>query len=169
MPLSHLLWHRPETWKQAKKHSGFHPKLMRMVTATDQYGTHWPDLGIVTAHDYEEEEYEVAYDNGQFVMATEENIYPVKKGPTPTKAYSTTTSLTAKNCDPNPVMTMENRENIFIPANSRELTQMPDGPLKSLYMPTWQPWLRKQGTSSTPKYTIMSSELLAGTKMLCGG
>ncbi|XRB17895.1 gamma-glutamylcyclotransferase [Pseudoscourfieldia marina] len=36
--------------------------------------------------------------------------------------------------DTNPILTSENRKNIFVPTNSRELMAMKPGPLKSTYL-----------------------------------
>ncbi|XRB25158.1 gamma-glutamylcyclotransferase [Pseudoscourfieldia marina] len=36
--------------------------------------------------------------------------------------------------DTNPILTSENRKNIFVPTNSRELMAMKPGPLKSPYL-----------------------------------
>ncbi|XRB10581.1 hypothetical protein RI054_01g03940 [Pseudoscourfieldia marina] len=42
--------------------------------------------------------------------------------------------MTAQTADTNPILTSENRKNIFVPTNSRELMAMKPGPLKSLYL-----------------------------------
>ncbi|XRB22581.1 integrase catalytic domain-containing protein [Pseudoscourfieldia marina] len=39
-----------------------------------------------------------------------------------------------QNADENPILTYENRHNIFVPANSSELMKMKPGPLKSLFL-----------------------------------
>ncbi|XRB24461.1 gamma-glutamylcyclotransferase [Pseudoscourfieldia marina] len=42
--------------------------------------------------------------------------------------------MTAQTADTNPILTSENRKNIFVPTNSRELMAMKPGPLKSPYL-----------------------------------
>ncbi|XRB06696.1 gamma-glutamylcyclotransferase [Pycnococcus provasolii] len=67
-----------------------------------------------------------------------------------------------KNCDTNPILTYENRDNIFIPANSKELQRMKPGPLKSLFLKAYA--VEKGNLESQVVYTLM--ELPAGTRTI---
>ncbi|XRB23551.1 retrovirus-related Pol polyprotein [Pseudoscourfieldia marina] len=67
--------------------------------------------------------YEIAVSNGEFDDA-KKNEFDVKG----TRTYDGT------DADTNPILTSENRKNIFVPTNSRELMAMKPGPLKSLYL-----------------------------------
>ncbi|XRB11025.1 retrovirus-related Pol polyprotein from transposon [Pseudoscourfieldia marina] len=120
--LSALIENHPKLWPKIENicKRKKHPRLFRKLIAKD-----WPDwVGITTSYDYDEGEYEVAYSSGEFYMVGAGDVIPADH-----RAL-----MSIKSADPNPVLKMENRHNIFIPTNSRELQQMPDGPLKSEFI-----------------------------------
>ena len=121
-----LLERYPSTWKLLIEHSGQHPQMLRQVRVKGfSWSNEW--TGLTTSYDANKREYDICFSNGQVSIARRKDIEPIQ----PTTALA---SMAAADCDPNPILTYENRNNIYIPDNSRDLEKMPDGPLKSLYM-----------------------------------
>ncbi|XRB21617.1 retrovirus-related Pol polyprotein [Pseudoscourfieldia marina] len=84
----------------------------------------WPGWdGLIVGYDTNTQVYEIAVSNGEFDDA-KKNEFDVKGA----------RLMTAQTADTNPILTSENRKNIFVPTNSRELMAMKPGPLKSPYL-----------------------------------
>ncbi|XRB19884.1 gamma-glutamylcyclotransferase [Pseudoscourfieldia marina] len=85
----------------------------------------WPGWdGLIVGYDTNTQVYEIAFSNGEFDDA-KKNEFDVK---------GSAALMTAQTADTNPILTSENRKNIFVPTNSRELMAMKPGPLKSPYL-----------------------------------
>ncbi|XRB16516.1 gamma-glutamylcyclotransferase [Pseudoscourfieldia marina] len=84
--------------------------------------------GLIVGYDTNTQVYEIAVSNGEFDDA-KKNEFDVKGS----RAYD------GKTGDTNPILTSENRKNIFVPTNSRELMAMKPGPLKSRTLRLWAP------------------------------
>ncbi|XRB17697.1 retrovirus-related Pol polyprotein [Pseudoscourfieldia marina] len=78
----------------------------------------WPGWdGLIVGYDTNTQVYEIAVSNGEFDDA-KKNEFDVK---------GSAALMTAQTADTNPILTSENRKNIFVPTNSRELMAMKPG------------------------------------------
>ena len=88
----------------------------------------WPDdIALITAYDTDTKEYTIFYETSQFETTTAEHLRPAQ-------THQAFAALSAAKSDPNPILNYENRHNIYIPTNSKDLLGMPNGPLKSLFI-----------------------------------
>ncbi|XRB24236.1 retrovirus-related Pol polyprotein [Pseudoscourfieldia marina] len=115
-----LLEYHPEVWDQVLQHAKPEQNMFRKVELHA-----WPGWdGLIVGYDTNTQVYEIAFSNGEFDDA-KKNEFDVK---------GSAALMTAQTADTNPILTSENRKNIFVPTNSRELMAMKPGPLKSLYL-----------------------------------
>ncbi|XRB14089.1 reverse transcriptase [Pseudoscourfieldia marina] len=112
-----LLEYHPEVWDQVLQHAKPEQNMFRKVELHA-----WPGWdGLIVGYDTNTQVYEIAFSNGEFDDA-KKNEFDVK---------GSAALMTAQTADTNPILTSENRKNIFVPTNSRELMAMKPGPLKS--------------------------------------
>ncbi|XRB19112.1 hypothetical protein RI054_20g89580 [Pseudoscourfieldia marina] len=97
--------------------------------------------GLIVGYDTNTQVYEIAFSNGEFDDA-KKNEFDVKGS-----------ALMTARLEHESILTSENRKNIFVPTNSRELMAMKPGPLKSRTLRLWAPRsLTWNGTAYTGVY-----------------
>lgn len=112
-------------WSQLLEKANGDSKLFRTVT-TIKYPE---DVGITVSYDISMKEYGIGYMDGSIDYAHEEDITLSVK----ITAFLSA-DLTPETCNPNPIMTFENRANIYLPPSDKHLARMRAGPLKDLLL-----------------------------------